>query len=112
MLHKIGDLLLDYSLLLPRNVEIDVTTSKESDFGKEYVYGIIIAAEPLNEDDFFYITNKEQFVDKINYTIQWADYEHPIPRYSARQIEKYKQTLIDTQKELIQKQKENKKNVK
>lgn len=109
MLHKVGDLLLDYSLLLPRGVEIDVANSKESDFDRDYVYGIIVAALPINDDDLFFMTNKEQFYDKTNYTIQWADYDQPIPRYSARQIEKYKQTLIDAEKEVKQDEKDSKK---
>lgn len=109
MLHKIGDLLLDYSLLLPRGIEIDLTKSKESDFDREFVYGIIVAAIPINEDDLFFKTNKEQFYDKIDYSIQWADYEYPISRYSARQIEKYKETLSNIEKEAKQDEKDSKK---
>lgn len=109
MLHKIGDLLLDYSVLLPRNIEIDLTVSKESDFDRDYVYGIIVAAIPINEDDLFFITNKEQFYDKISYTVQWADYEHPIPRYSARQIERFKETVSLIEKESNQNEKDSKK---
>ncbi len=100
MIHNIGDLLLDYSLILPRDVEIDATKAKHTDFKQQYVYGLIVDIQSIQPEEFKFLKNRDSYIDNKFYTILWADYDKEIGKYSFDQIAEFKNNLLQVEKEI------------
>ena len=100
MIHNIGDLLLDYSLVLPRGVEIDVTKAKHSDFEQQYIFGLIVDIQPISQENFTLLKDRDKYIDNKFYTILWADYDMEVPKYSFDQIVEFKNNLRQVEKEI------------
>ena len=102
MLYKIGDLVVDYDLKLINNRK-DLFKSTLADLEKRYTFGLIVAAEPINPEDRYYQLYRDSFIDNTSYTIMWADYQHPIQKYSAGHIKQFRDNLKELEKEIDEK---------
>jgi hypothetical protein len=101
MEYKIGDLVADYDIKISNRKELLETAMSNMDM--VYTFGLIIDAEPIDPEDKYYQLYKDSFIDNTSYTIMWADYEHPIQKYSAGHIKQFRQNLFDLEKEIDEK---------
>lgn len=99
--HKIGDLVVDFDLKLRNGGDIFKTDPK--DINVFYTYGIVVAIEPIDPRDDYYKLYSKNFSDGMSYSILWADYDHPVHKYSTDHVRQFKKELLDIEKEIDEK---------
>jgi hypothetical protein len=100
--HKIGDLVVDYEIRPIKEGE-DIYSADPRHIVVEYTFGIIVGAEPIDLEDDYYKLYLHNFHDYTSYSILWADYEHPIHKYSTDHIAHFKKDVIEIEKEMDEK---------
>lgn len=97
--HKVGDLVVDFSIV-PKRRDIDPSKATDADFYKFYTYGIIVEVYQISPYEKYYNLFEKSFSDGCSYSIQWADYESPIEKYSSLHIQQFKKQLQQIEQEM------------
>lgn len=107
--HKIGDLVVDYEIRPTKETE-DIYSMDPRHIVVDYTYGIIVGAELIDPEDEYYKLYLHNFHDYTSYSILWADYEHPLHKYSTVHITYFKKNVIEIEKEMDEKSRTKQKN--